>query len=163
MKTSQKRGKAQVQMGETIAILFVFFFLVIIGMVFYVNVIKSKSAAAKDENSQLEAVSALKRAISLPELSCSRQDISTSYCVDLLKLNAASGIMPKNQEHYFDLLGFSVVSIQEIYPQERTYPLYNSSLEKFTSKSSSSTPISLLDPVSDSSAFGIIQVETYSR
>src|SRR3989338_2459293 len=104
MKRKQHR-RGQVQMGETIAVLLVFFFLIVIGMVFYVNVIKSKSAAAKDENSQLEAVSALKRALTLPELSCSRQDISTGDCVDLLKLKAASGIMPQNQEHYFDLLG----------------------------------------------------------
>ncbi|KHO49228.1 MAG: hypothetical protein QT04_C0061G0026, partial [archaeon GW2011_AR11] len=43
--TNPGRGtRAQVQMGETIAILLVFFFFVVIGMVFYVNIIKSKSA-----------------------------------------------------------------------------------------------------------------------
>ena len=151
------------QMGETIAVLLVFFFLVVIGMVFYVNVIKSKTAIAKDENAQLEAVAVLKRALSLPELQCSRQDISSSYCVDLLKLEAASRLMPSNEEHYFDILGFSVITIRELYPARQNYTLYSAPLEKFSSKSSTNTPISLLDPLTDTNAFGMVTIETYAR
>ena len=160
---NKNRTRAQVQMGETIAILLVFFFLIVIGLIFYVNVIKAKAVVAKEENSQLEAISVLKKTISLPELQCSRQDIVSSYCIDLLKLEAASALMPQNQEHYFDILGFSTVSVREVYPISRNYTLYRSSLEKYTSKSSTNTPISLLDPISGTSAFGIITIDTYAR
>ncbi|HIH92091.1 TPA: hypothetical protein HA281_04760 [Candidatus Woesearchaeota archaeon] len=162
--TNPGRGtRAQVQMGETIAILLVFFFFVVIGMVFYVNIIKSKSATEREENTQLEAITVLKKALALPELQCSRQNIVEDSCIDLLKLQAASIVVPQHQEYYFDSLGFSVVSVQEVYPSTHNYTLYNSPLDKYSSKSVTNAPISLLDPVTGTNAFGVITIDTYAR
>ncbi len=160
---SAKKSRGQVQMGETIAILLVFFFLVVIGMVFYVNILKSKAATEKDEHVQLDSITVLKKALSLPELQCSRQNIITDSCIDTIKLRSAAILMPQHKEYYFDILGFSTITVKEVYPTARDYTLYSSPLQGFTSKSASNTPISLLDPITDRSAFGVITIETYAR
>ena len=159
----RKRNKAQVQMGETVAILLVFFFLMILGMVFYVNVIKAKSSTEKEDHDQLDAVTILKKALSLPELQCSSQNIIADSCIDLLKLTAASQFLPQHQENYFDFFGFSVIRVQEIYPSHQNYLLYSFPLDKYSSNSSTNAPISLLNPVTGTNAFGIITIETYVR
>ncbi len=63
--------KSQIQMGETIGILFVFFILVVFGFVFYMNVMKGSSKVEMEENIQLKTIGIAQRASFLPELQCS--------------------------------------------------------------------------------------------
>ena len=153
-------AKAQVQMGETIAILVVFFFLIVIGLVFYVNIAKTKLASDKEENEQLDTINVVKRVLSLPEVQCSRQNIAEESCMDSLKLAAAQDTIPLQSESYFDFFGYSKITITQIYPAASSYTLYDRSLPNPLSKSVTNTPISLYNPLDDTKSFALVSITT---
>ena len=158
------------QMGETIAVLVVFFFLLVIGLVFYVNIATTKVEESKYKNTELEAVNVMKRALSLPELQCSHNNIVDEACVDKYKLNATAELMqsPSIKGAYFDLFGTSTITIIQIYPVPTTpfespVLLYDYKLETYSSRLNTSTPISIYNPLTKTHAFGIVETITYGK
>src|SRR3989344_9507334 len=96
--------KSQIQMGETIAVLFVFFVFILIGLIFYVKIIKGNIESDKEEASQLRAIGIAQRVMFLPELQCSEDNIIRDNCIDWWKLDSANSIMKDNEPYYYDLL-----------------------------------------------------------
>jgi len=152
--------KSQIQIGETIAVLFVFFILIIIGFIFYVKVIKSNIELEAEELSQLRSVGIAQRIMFLPEVQCSEDNIIIDNCIDILKLDSAQSIMKENEIYYYDLLEFSDVSISQIYPDEAKWNLYSRKREDFKSKFVTNVPIALYDPAMRKHGFGILTIET---
>ncbi len=161
-----RNTKAQMHMMETIAVLLIFFVLVLIGIIFYVNVMKGNLEIEAEEARQLEAIEVAQRAIHLPEVQCSKgMDIVTSDCVDVLMMEAfdSEGIVSKNQLYYHDRLGFSKIVVREIYPNENKpeWVLYNLSLDKFKDKMTTYLPVSLKHSKENKYSFGIMQVDVF--
>ena len=152
--------KAQIQIGETIAVLFVFFILIIIGFIFYVNVIKGNIEQEKDELSQLRSVAIAQRVMFLPEVQCSQDNIIIDNCIDVMKLEAAHGIMKQNELYYYDLLEFSNITISQVYPNEVKWNLYSRKTSDFKSKFVTNVPISLFNPATRKYSFGVMTIET---
>ncbi|MEK6828434.1 MAG: hypothetical protein AABX78_03720 [Nanoarchaeota archaeon] len=152
--------KSQIQIGETIAVLFVFFILIIIGFIFYVKVIKSNIELEAEELSQLRSVGISQKIMFLPEIQCSEDNIIIDNCIDILKLDSAQSIMKENEIYYYDLLEFSDVSISQIYPNEAKWNLYSRKIEDFNSKFVTNVPISLYDPTTRKHGFGVLTIET---
>src|SRR3989344_6723449 len=155
-----KMKKAQIQIGETIAVLFVFFILIIIGFMFYVKIIKSNIELETEELSQLRSVGISQKIMFLPEVQCSEDNIIIDNCIDILKLDSAQSIMKKNEIYYYDLLEFSDVSVLQIYPDEAKWNLYSRKIEDFNSKFVTNVPISLYDPATRKHGFGVLTIET---
>jgi len=155
--------KSQIQMMETIAVLFIFFILVLIGFVFYAQVLKSNIDVEKEESIQLNAISIAQRVSFLPELQCSEENIASDNCIDLLKLDAASKIMQENEIYYYDRLLFSKVTVNEIYPNPRQWTLYDRGLNNFSNKLTTNIPISILDPINKKNSFGLMTVELFLK
>jgi len=152
--------KAQIQIGETIAVLFVFFILIIIGFVFYVNVIKSNIDIEKEELSQLRSVGISQRIMFLPEVQCSEDNIIIDNCIDILKLEYAQSVMKENEIYYYDLLEFSDVSVLQVYPDEAKWSLYSRKTDDFSSRFVTNVPVSLYNPATRKHGFGILTIET---
>ncbi|MBI2102126.1 hypothetical protein HYT53_05955 [Candidatus Woesearchaeota archaeon] len=150
-------------MGETIAVLFVFFVLITIGFIFYVKVVKSNIEQEKDEFSQLRSVGVAQRVMFLPELQCSEDNIVKDNCIDILKLDAAQSLMKENEVYYYDLLQFSDVGISQIYPAETKWEIYSRSLEGFKSKFVTNIPVALYNPSTRRYGFGVLAIETFSK
>lgn len=156
-------------MMETIAVLFVFFMLVAIGLVFYAVVLRGNIDLQREESIQLNAIEVAQRASSLPELQCSEDNIVSENCIDTIKLEAASwdedlpGILQQNELYYYDQLLFSRITVKEIYPESQDWILYNRPLEEFTSKVVTNIPISLLNPIDNKNSFGVMTVELFLR
>ena len=164
----KKSGKGQVQMGETIAVLLVFFILVLIGFVFYTKIAKSNIEAEQDEQRQLKAIEVAQKASFLPEVQCSEENIITDNCIDFEKLNAAKDIVKDNGLQYFDILGFSNITIFEIYPGSAEFgpggiSVYERPLGNFTSKSVTNVPIAIFYPKERKHHFAVMKVEVYER
>ncbi|HJN56359.1 MAG: hypothetical protein QF436_03160 [Candidatus Woesearchaeota archaeon] len=155
--------KSQVQMMETIAVLFIFFVLIILGFVFYAKVLKGNIEIETEESVQLNAIKIAQRASFLPELQCSEENIVSDNCIDIIKLEAASAIMEENEIHYYDRLSFSKITIKEVYPDENEWMLYDRPLDDYSNKITTNIPISLLDPILNTNSFGIISVETFLK
>jgi len=159
----KKSGKGQVQMGETIAVLLVFFILVLIGFVFYTKIAKSNIEAEQDEQRQLKAIEVAQKASFLPEVQCSEENIITDNCIDFEKLNAAKDIVKDNGLQYFDILGFSNITIFEIYPDYARITLYERPLEDFKTRSVTNVPIAIFYPKERKHHFAVMKVEVYER
>ena len=152
--------KAQIQIGETIAVLFVFFILIAIGLIFYVKVIQGNLELEKEELSQLKSVGIAQRVMFLPELQCSEDNIIIDNCIDVLKLESANNIMRTNELYYYDLFEYSEINITEIYPSEAKWNVYSRKTGEFNSKFVTNVPVSLYDPAARKYGFGVMTIET---
>lgn len=151
-------------MMETIAILFVFFILVGFGFVFYARILKSSVTTQSEEKVQLESIGIAQKAAFLPELQCSEDNIIKEGCIDILKLNKASIIMPNNKEEYSDVFGFSKIYVNETFPDStKDWPLYDNSPTNYKTKLVTHVPISLYDATSKTYSFGVLVVEAYTK
>ncbi len=155
-----KMRKSQIQIGETIAVLFVFFILIVIGFIFYVKVIKGNIEMEQEEQSQLKSVGIAQRVMFMPEVQCSDDNIITDNCIDILKLGIAQSVMKENELYYYDMFEFSNISIVQIYPDEAEWNIYSRKTEDAKSKFVTNVPISLYNPVTRKHGFGILTIET---
>ena len=155
-----KRG--QVQMGESVAILFVFFTLLVFGFIFYVRIIGSSAESEVEEQIQLKAVAVAQKASFLPELQCSQENVRVENCIDIYKLTHFDDLILKNKLYYYDVFGFSKISVQRKFPDPKVFPVYNSEPGLFKEKLSTFIPISLYNATDDNYGFGILVVEVFT-
>src|SRR3989338_1321069 len=176
-----KNKKSQIQIGETVAVIFVFFILIIIGFVFYARFMKSSIQSEKEELSQLSSIGIAQRIMAMPEMQCSEDIIKEiSNCIYLFKLESAETVVndEDNQVHYFDLLGFSDIAIKPVYPEasnpngllntlKSSYNPYSNPLLEAGKlkgdKITTNVPVSLYNPVTRKHGFGIMTIETYFK
>ena len=167
-KTMNKKleKKSQIQMFETIAVLFIFFILIGVGGIFYVRIYKSNMDITKYGYSQSKSVAIAQRAMFLPELQCSKNKIITDNCIDLLKLEASISVINSNEIHYYDLLEFGEINLTQVYPSSATalkWVVYSRKIDKPGSSFLTFVPISLYDPAADTYGYGILSIETQSK
>jgi hypothetical protein len=149
-------------MGESIAVLFIFFILLIFGFVFYSNIIQSSSKVETEENIQLKAVGVAQKSSFLPELQCSEENVRVEDCIDLLKLDATASVLEQNNIYYYDMFEFSKIWVEEIFPQQRTWELYENKPNNYKDQLSTFIPVSLFNATAKEYYFGILAVEVYS-
>lgn len=126
--------KAQLKMGETIAVLIVFFILIMVGLVIYTNFRSSSIEEKRTEANDMLSIEIATRASLLPEIKCSEyQCIGCSGAIDLIKLDAMTyeyvegefnsndGIVEKNKRVYLPLFGYSYIKVHLLYPDASTF------------------------------------------
>lgn len=158
--------KSQIQIGETIAVLFVFFILIAIGFVFYVSIVKSNVESEGEELSQLASIQVVQKVTSMPELQCSKDVVKEELdCIDMLKLRAAQSVISENKAYYFDLFGFGEINVKEIYPNPDSLILniYSNNIQDYKDKFVTNFPVSLYDPIEKTNKFGILTIVTLSK
>src|SRR3989344_1109303 len=116
--------KAQVRMGETIAVLVIFFFLVMIGFSFYASFQQRQIDQQLREMRQLEAIQVAQKVYYLPELQCSSgYQLTRESCWDTLKMQKFQFMVkndPVARQYYFDILQYSKITVTQIYPTPST-------------------------------------------
>lgn len=154
--------KAQIQMGETIAILIIFMLFVGFGLMFYSKIAQSSFDSKKAENLQLQAVQIAQRAAFLPEIQCSEANTEEN-CIDILKLNKAAEIISNNKGHYYDAFRLAKITINETFPTINgiNKVLYSEVPSNILQKDSTFIPITLKDYQHKKAYFGIMTVEVY--
>lgn len=121
------RKKAQIRMTETIAVMFIFFVLILFGIIFYA---KYSEVAYQEKQAELlgkKAVEITSKTIFLPELICSRGSAEPElYCLDMLKLKQVPKTFKDNfADYYFDLFPNTKITVEEIYPGNSSWVLYD--------------------------------------
>jgi hypothetical protein len=155
--------KAQVRMGETIAILFIFFMLLVVGAVFYVRI---KSVSVSRDISEFQDVRAveLSQTISfLPEFQCTEVNVVEPSCFDVYKLLAMETVSqePENKAFYLRELGQVLIEVFKVYPPGGVIVPYNNSPGNFTLASQSNVPIALFNVSSGQYYFGVLRITTF--
>jgi len=149
--------RSQIKMFETIAILVVFFILVLFGFMFYARVQKGTFETEIEETTVLKSIDVSGKVSLLPELQC----IQEKDCIDVLKLDAAAEVINANRVEYFNIFGYSNTYIKEIYPEENQWYIYDFPKEEDQGKISTQFPVSLYDPRTESYSFGVLFVDVY--
>lgn len=150
-------------MFETIAVLLIFFVLVGFGLIFYGRIQAGSFQATQEENFELKAIQTAQLVSFLPELQCSSNNIIIDDCFDILKVEALSEFIEQNpnikNEYYYDLFGFSSITIEQVYPSELSWKVYERTLTGNKAKSSIKIPVSLYNASSRSYNFGVLTVD----
>ncbi len=156
--------KGQIHLSETIAVLFIFFVLILFGLIFYS---KYQQVAIKEKGEELLASRAMDttlRVLFLPELLCSRGDAEPEdNCIDVLKLRPANETLFNHAEdYYFDLLSYATITVMQLSPEEKTFVLYDKPKPNYTRREPTYFVVSLRDDTQQSYGYGYVKVEVYS-
>ncbi len=149
--------KAQIKMFETVGVLVVFFFLIMIGMMFFARESGIQHQEDLEKSFDLRTMDVIQVANNLPELQCTNDNVGLDNCYDILKLESFQG-----ETFYYNILYFSRINITQIYPEsESSWEIYSNVPRDFTSKSQTKIPISLYNSSSRSYYAGILTVEVF--
>lgn len=164
-----KQKKAQIKMVESVFVVIFFFMLLMIGVVFMSKFQKTESVKITSEKDMKRAVQLAQSFSSLPELSCSINNVIEENCIDLVKLKKMVDLNKTDHLYYFDLFKYGSVNVEVlelstggepswdgpyiIYHQEKTNVDY----------STIPLPMTIYDPTEKIYKFGIMSVTFYEN
>ena len=161
---------AQIHLTETIAVIFIFFVLILFGAIFY---FKFQTGVISDKRVELvnaRVIDTATKTLFLPELTCTKGDSTVANCIDMMKARRAQSLFSENEEQhkYFELFSYANITLKQIYPplppdESITY-LYSKKPVEFTKKKPTFFVVSLKDQeiAKDYHAFGYLLIEVYS-
>ncbi len=160
--------KAQLQIGETTLVLVIFFILLTIGLIFYS---KYQEMSLKNLQEIDGERSLMKYAISItyfPELSCtSLVGEIKEGCFDIYKIAAFSDLMADDDFKrdmtlaYFDVFGDSTIIVQELFPTQNEYVLFNRTIAGAKSVKRFFIPVIIRNDLLNTDAFAYLEISTY--
>lgn len=167
--TSQK---AQIQMGESVAIIVIVLILIIFGLVFFSKLKAININEKSDFFDELDAITTAHIAYSLPETTCSLAEVPDYGCVDMLKFIELSKMINESLHevgdkhiyfYYRELFGTAKISLERIDLDgtTRTWVLYETN-RTWNSKTVIQMPTLLYNPISENNSFAVLMVEKYA-
>ena len=147
--------KAQIMSMETIAVLLVFFIILVFVMIFYISYRSSSIEEKQKEFYSRQAAQLAMEAVNMPELECSGAGIELGVdCFDKMKVEAISLLVEKSIELraglYQEKFGNSKVILREIYNmgsmEETNYTIYSREPENKQDEYFFQTLVSIHDP-----------------
>ncbi|MDP3640022.1 MAG: hypothetical protein Q8R53_02345 [Nanoarchaeota archaeon] len=166
-------------MTETIAVLFIFFILILFGLIFYAQFQKSAFKEKAEELLQKRATETMLKVLFLPELACSERSLSEDNCFELAKVQAVvdrklfeggtgvpTEIDQEKRDYYFSIFSYATIKVQQLSvdaadENDESYVLYDHPLLKFT-KSEPTFFIVALKEAPDTYHFASLDVTVYS-
>lgn len=119
--------KAQIRLTETVAILFIFFVLIVFGIIFYYKFHQISVKEKEGELLEARALDTTLKVLFLPELACSEGGAEPEgHCFDLMKARYANETFQENMaKYYLQVFSFARISIHQTYPERKEYLLYD--------------------------------------
>ncbi|MBN2567192.1 hypothetical protein JXB02_03865 [Candidatus Woesearchaeota archaeon] len=166
---SRKGTRSQIKMGETIAILFIFFFIMAFGFVFYTRI---QTSSIQDDIHQqfiLRSIEVAQMALAMPELACSQAEVEEFDCFDVIKLEYIHSLTdqttnPAAHLFYFDMFYYGRIYVDEIYPDpDNQWVIYEHGLPDAAAGVTSRIPVVLRDVrgAKPQQRFGVLTIESY--
>ena len=155
---------AQMKMGETIAVLIVFFMILFFGIFFYANMERRDIQSRMEKMEEKKSIDISQIISFLPELKCTAENITKSLCIDKLKKDVfASQIGNEYSEYYQSHFSNTKIELAEIYPNVGDYlTIYEGVIsdQYFTTY----IPVSLFDPTEypGRHTIGLLKVTYYT-
>ncbi len=157
--------KAQIQTGETIAVVIIVVFIIVLGIVFYFNFMSGTIDEDRQRASDLDSVSTAIFVSKLNELKCSRAASASFICFDLYRVKAFNESLnePMIGSVYHSLIGYANATIRTYYPEQgKEYTFYSYEPSNITGERSSFIPVLLSDPVENKKYFAYLEVKVFS-
>lgn len=158
-----KAKKAQIKMFETIAVLVIFFFLMVFGVSFYFVLQRSSYNRQVERNAQLISIQLSQKISDIPELDCALAGIQIDNCIDKIKLEKLNEELKQDEAKitYFDILGYSKIYVRTIYPEFIKYDMYEREPDSYSISYRNQIPVLLYDAIKKEFAFAVLEVTTY--
>lgn len=165
-----KRG--QIQIGETIFVVIFILLIIILGLVFFASGKQDSLERKQDTFDELDAIVLAQLVTSLKELECSQLDVKETSCLDKVRLDAFVDLIGNDWElageYYTLLLGNALIVVEEVYPQQQTWVLYNYSFDLHDpgieyDAPSTELPMKLYNAVTGEFSFGVLYITRYNR
>ena len=165
MTKGRKNRKAQIKMFETIAVLVIFFFLIVFGVSFYFVMQRSSYNRQVERNAQLVSVQLAQKISDIPELDCALAGIQIDNCVDKIKLEMFNEKLKEglSRVNYFRVLGYSKIAINEVYPTDKVHELYENEPQDYIGAYKNWLPVLLYDAVENTFSFAVMEITTYAQ
>ncbi|MBN1376916.1 hypothetical protein JW949_01130 [Candidatus Woesearchaeota archaeon] len=163
-----KSKKSQIQLAESIGVIVVITFLMVMGIVVYHRFRQDSIEQQIREKKEIDAVSLSNTITSLPELKCSAFSSEGVSCIDLYKIKAISGCLEKTvdeinyyHDYYYDYFYNANISVIQAYPEEKTYTIY---YEEGSGKNIDQiqVPVTIYDPISETNGFGVLIIKVFN-
>ena len=168
--------KGQVEMNETILVVFIISIILILLIFVYYRYTISSIESSSSSLSEQEALVQLSFLTKYPELRCENDN-----CIDMLKAVSFKQVYQKNKDYYLRTFGNKKITIEQVYPQPTSedectsqkfnqvdYPnnckfliIYEEVPPTYTSKQITSIPISIFYPEIEESRLGRLNIEVY--
>ncbi len=158
------RKKGQIKLGESMAIIVIFFFLIVFGLSFYMRVQKHSFDEKRSANLDLKTIQLVQQTIFIPEIQCTQKNVGMENCFDVMKLRALISLIDEDPDarlYYYDLMGFSEINITPIYPDGPTIEFYNNPKEDADTITSTKMAVTLYDAATGKYSFGILSIYMY--
>ncbi|MBW2998174.1 hypothetical protein KY321_01425 [Candidatus Woesearchaeota archaeon] len=110
-----KSKKAQLQMLESTMVMFILFFLIILGIVFYNNVLNEKYKNMGEKFNDYQAIQIVQKISSIPELQCTKNGLLTQDCYDVGKLANFERLWKRNPTYYRKEYGLTQAKVTLVY------------------------------------------------
>ena len=174
------KRKAQVQLGESIFIVIFIILIIVFGIIFFSGAEKDSMTKQAAKYDDLSTVALAQFASSLSELACSKHEVEELSCYDLSKVEAFASLLNNvsltsiTREYYFTQLGNAKLEIDIVYSANGAHQgehilLYFNDIYPGTEDHLPVNgqpilmPISLFDPVSENTLFGVMTITKYTR
>jgi len=154
-------------MMETLAIMFIFFILVAMGMGTYYGFKKSSIIQEREDLFAKKAIDVSIKVSFMPELACTRGEAELkSNCIDVNKLIHLKDLMKDKefQDYFFDLFSYANVTVEQIYPEKKEYVIYEFPKPNWTEVSETPFVVVLKDDkktIGNEHRFGVLHVEVF--
>ncbi|GEM_PF-1099177 len=155
----------QIQMFESVAILVIFFFLIAFGATIWYGAQKTSLTKDLEQTLTTNALNIALRATHAPELDCSLLGVQQQECIDITKAEQYANITQQEQARlmYFELFGFSTITLTQLYPAREPLILYTNPLQNATTIHTTGLPILIQNPAQQTNSFGMITIQTYAK
>ena len=166
-----RKKRSQIRIGESMAVMIVFFFMLLFGYAFYIKIQQNSFYKEVREISEHRAIQVAQRVYFLPELQCSKgYRLVRESCYDKLKVNEFKKLLDQTPDikrlFYRNILDISEINISQVYPDSSySHIIYDyTDVAEDTGRQSKEVvlmPISLYDPSTRSYSFGYLKVTYY--
>lgn len=162
--------KAQIQIGESIFVVIFIMIIIIIGLVFYSSGEKESFERKEETFLQLSSISLAQYATSLKELQCSQLEVEELSCLDTIRLDSFVNLTENHWdlagEHYVNQLGTALIRVEEVYPNQKEWLVYNYTFNLSDAAYSArqiNLPTKLFNSVTGQYSFGVLYITKYDR
>ena len=170
--TKMKRGQLQVQ--ETILVVFIFVVIIILGMTLF---FRFQENSLKNEIKDFRIMDFGNNLLTIPD---SSEFVYTEAgikknAVDTTKLIALQNLVDKKRNYYFSKFGYMNITIVQIYPDKNpkecgisqvdncgVWRVYERIPDNIDSRLRKETPVSLYFPKEEMYTIGVLMIEVYN-
>lgn len=161
-------------MSENVLILFIFFILLVVGIVFFTKIQGAKTEQVVSTAVEGKGLQIAQQIASLPEIQCTKDNArEAGQCYDEVALQALSNLQLSGESpaYYQRLFGFSAIVVTKLFPNtkfingQEQLVIYNNTKEGNPSITATFIPITVCNYLSGSvrdCSFGVLKVEVYN-